>query len=43
MSFFKFGTKRGLNSELKDAGDSVGVASVDALANLCKKFNKTSF
>jgi len=40
---FKFGTKRGLNSELKDAGDGVGVASVEALANLCKKFNKTKF
>lgn len=40
---FKFGTKRGTNPSLKDAGDSLGVASVESLANLCKINNKCKF
>ena len=40
---FKFGTQRQLNPELKTAGDSVGVASVESLANLCKTYPKCKF
>lgn len=40
---FKFGTQRGLNPELREAGDSVGVASVESLACLCKTYPKCKF
>ena len=40
---FKFGTQRNLNPELKNAGDSVGIASVESLANLCRINNKCKF
>lgn len=40
---FKFGTRRHLNPELKDAGDSLGVASVESLANLCSINKKCKF
>ena len=40
---FKFGTQRRLNPVLKDAGDSVGVSSMDSLSNLCKFNPKCKF
>ena len=40
---FKFGTRRNLNPSLKDAGDSLGVASVESLANLCSVNKKCKF
>ena len=40
---FKFGTQRNLNPKLKDAGDSLGVASVESLANLCNRYSKCKF
>ncbi len=39
----KFGTYRKLNPELKDAGDSVGVAFVDSLSFLCRDNPKCNF
>ena len=40
---FKFGAQRQLNPKLKSAGDSVGVSSVESLANLCQKYPKCKF
>ena len=45
MCVFKqrVGTQRNLNPKLKDAGDSLGVASVESLANLCNRYSKCKF
>ena len=40
---FKFGTQRMINPRLKSAGDSLGVSSVESLANLCRKHPRCKF
>jgi len=40
---FKFGTQRGLNPTLGDAGDGLGNASVESLALLCRNNPKCKF
>ena len=40
---FKFGTQRNINPSLLDAGDGLGVASVESLCTLCRKNPKCKF
>ena len=37
------GARRGINPALQDAGDSLGKANVESLANLCRQFPKNKF
>ena len=40
---FKFGTQRGMNKRLGDAGDGLGVAYVESLSNLCRLYPNCKF
>lgn len=40
---FKFGTQRKINPQLKTAGDSLGVSSVESLARLCQSYPECKF